>query len=55
MLVRATCGYEDDIVCVKVGGKDVVMEVLRSVRETKSLRRVWRKVCAEPWWKLTKS
>jgi len=56
VLVRATCGYEDDIVCVKLWGESVdVVDVLKRVRDTRSLERVWRRVCAEPWWKLFKS
>ena len=55
VLVRATCGYEDDIVCVKAGGGDNVVDVLRGVRETKSLRRVWRRVCIDPWWRFLRA
>ena len=54
VLVRATCGYEDDVVCVKVRGEDDVTNMLRNVRETRSLRRVWKRVCVEPWWRLSK-
>ncbi len=54
-LVRATCGFEDDIFLVKSIGLDP-LELLKSLsKERKIIRSLWENICWQPWLDLRRS
>ncbi|HIP57116.1 MAG TPA: GNAT family N-acetyltransferase [Ignisphaera aggregans] len=52
LLLKATCGYEDDVVMIKSfkGGRlDKVLTDLVNSRNIRTANRVWYTICYEPW------
>ena len=54
VVTMATCGYEDDLLYIKPGGRDV-RSVLRSLATPPVagvIEDIWRKICYSPWRRL---
>lgn len=52
LLLRATCGYEDDVVMIKSFKSDKFDRVLTNLVNNRNIRvanRVWYTICYEPW------
>ncbi len=50
MLLKLTCGYEDDVVYIKPAGLEELIELLE--KQGRRLNRLWRRMCYEPWLRL---
>ncbi len=52
LLVRATCGYEDDVVmlkCLSCRSIDAVLKKLINRHSMRAAENVWYRICYEPW------
>ncbi len=52
VFMKATCGYEDDFICIKTVDKPVE-SFLKSLEPIKGdYTRIWKKICYKPWARL---
>ena len=51
LLLRALCSYEDDVVFIKGMDLDAIIDVIE--KSSKRVAKLWRKICYEPWRRLS--
>ena len=51
--MRATCGFDDDLVMVKASSDDSLSLLARYVwKRRETVLKVWRDICWKPWIRL---